>query len=91
MTTPPTRRRRRRRRPAVPALTVPVPALPAPAVPAPAVPAAPVRAGRPTAVAGTGGGGCCRTWASEHLTQGGQVVRTTWHEPACRTSGRPPW
>ncbi|MFJ2864082.1 hypothetical protein [Kitasatospora sp. NPDC087314] len=30
-----------------------------------------------------GGGGCCRTWSSEHLTQGGLVVRTTWHEPAC--------
>ncbi|MEV6979136.1 hypothetical protein [Kitasatospora sp. NPDC093806] len=33
--------------------------------------------------------GCCRTWSSEHRTSGGTVVRTTWHEPACRTWGRP--
>ncbi|MGW4896675.1 hypothetical protein ACWEQL_31120 [Kitasatospora sp. NPDC004240] len=31
---------------------------------------------------------CCRTWSSEHLSPGGTVVRTTWHEPACRTPGR---
>ncbi|MQS17851.1 hypothetical protein F7Q99_38100 [Streptomyces kaniharaensis] len=73
MTTPSTKRPRRPRRPA------------APTVPAPA---APVRAARPSAPARPGGG-CCRTWSSEHLTPGGMVVKTTWHEPACRTWCRP--
>ncbi|MFH8388050.1 hypothetical protein ACH4E7_45500 [Kitasatospora sp. NPDC018058] len=67
MTTPSATHRRRRCRPV------------APAVPAPA---AQVRAGKQPALERPGGG-CCRTWSSEHLTPGGLVVRTTWHEPAC--------
>ncbi|MFI9365208.1 hypothetical protein ACIG5E_29770 [Kitasatospora sp. NPDC053057] len=49
--------------------------------------AAPVRAARPSAPARPGGSGCCRTWSSEHINPGGTVVRTTWHEPACKTRG----
>ncbi|MER7585218.1 hypothetical protein [Kitasatospora sp. NPDC097691] len=67
MTTPITRRRRHRR----------------PAAPTASVPAFPVRAGWPPAPARPGSAGCCPTWSSEHLTPGGVVVRTTWHEPAC--------
>ncbi|MEU9047333.1 MULTISPECIES: hypothetical protein [unclassified Kitasatospora] len=68
MTTPITRRRSRRRRPAAPTASAP---------------AAPVRAGWPPAPTRPGRTECCRTWSSEHLTPGGVVVRTTWHEPAC--------
>ncbi|MFJ9777784.1 hypothetical protein ACIRVF_42195 [Kitasatospora sp. NPDC101157] len=74
MTTPSTSHRRRRRRPARLALS---------ATPAPvhaemqAAPARPRTAGE-----------CCRTWSSEHLTPGGVVVRTIWHEPACQTWSR---
>ncbi|MFD8706576.1 hypothetical protein ACFV1W_28905 [Kitasatospora sp. NPDC059648] len=50
--------------------------------------AAPARPARPAVPARPGGGGCCRTWSSEHRTPGGTVVRTTWHEPACKTGGR---
>ncbi|MCG6499780.1 hypothetical protein [Kitasatospora sp. A2-31] len=76
MTTSPSaaRRPRRRPRPAPPAGT-PTAAATAPGHRPPATL-------RP-------GGGCCRTWASEHISPGGKVVRTTWHEPACRTGGRP--
>ncbi|MFJ7250175.1 hypothetical protein ACIQWA_36825 [Kitasatospora sp. NPDC098652] len=59
---------RRQRRPAAPALLAP---------------AAPVRTVRLPTPARSGEAGCCRTWSSEHLTPGGMVVRTTWHEPAC--------
>ncbi|MEU4862534.1 hypothetical protein ACIG0C_30000 [Kitasatospora aureofaciens] len=55
----------------------------------PAVPAAaPVCAARPPAPPRTGGG-CCQTWSTEHISPGGMVVRTTWHEPACTTWGQP--
>ncbi|MDH6711345.1 hypothetical protein P3T27_008103 [Kitasatospora sp. MAA19] len=54
----------------------------------PAAPAPAVRAARLPAPARPSGG-CCRTWSSEHITPGGMVVRTTWHEPACRTWGQP--
>ncbi|WP_329492992.1 hypothetical protein [Kitasatospora herbaricolor] len=74
MTTP-TRNRRRRRRPAALAGTAPA------AQARTQMPPAPARA--------RGTGGCCRTWTSEHLSLGGTVVRTTWHEPACRIWGRP--
>lgn len=73
MTTPMTRRRYRRRRAA------------APTHPGPATR---VRAARQTGPAQSGADGCCRTWSSEHVTQGGLVVRTTWHEPACPTWAR---
>ncbi|CAN3985574.1 hypothetical protein KPATCC21470_8306 [Kitasatospora purpeofusca] len=69
MTTP--QDKRRRRRPAAPA-TVPAPAVHGRAARPPA-PARPRRAG-----------GCCGTWSSEHLTRDARVVRTVWHEPACR-------
>ncbi|MEV7358908.1 hypothetical protein [Kitasatospora sp. NPDC091276] len=61
--------RRRRGRPGKPAFA-PVPVRQAVG---PAVPSGPRR---PAA-------GCCRTWNSEHRLPGGQVVRTTWHQPAC--------
>ncbi|MEV7928162.1 hypothetical protein [Kitasatospora sp. NPDC088264] len=61
--------RRRRGRPGKPAFA-PVPVRQAAG---PAVPSGPRR---PAA-------GCCRTWNSEHRLPGGQVVRTTWHQPAC--------
>ncbi|MFD9688443.1 hypothetical protein ACFXPX_32725 [Kitasatospora sp. NPDC059146] len=34
------------------------------------------------------GNPCCRAWSNEHISPGGLVVRTTWHEPACATWGR---
>ncbi|MER8184936.1 hypothetical protein [Kitasatospora sp. NPDC094015] len=73
MTTPTTRRRGRR------------PA--APAVPLPTVPARGARGPAPSRP--RGGAGCCRTWSSEHLSLSGSVVRTTWHEPACKARSRP--
>jgi len=33
--------------------------------------------------------GLGRTWSSERLLPDGQLVRTTWHEPAVRLSARP--
>ncbi|WP_030273861.1 hypothetical protein [Streptomyces sp. NRRL B-24484] len=75
MTTPsPRRPRRPRRRPASPSAAVPTAPACGERLPAP---------GR-VAVARA----CCRTWSSERISQGGTVVRTTWHEPACRSWGR---
>ncbi|WP_407914041.1 hypothetical protein [Kitasatospora sp. NE20-6] len=59
-----------------------------PAAPTASTPAATVRAAKPSAAARPYGG-CCRTWASEHISRGSLVVRTIWHEPACKTWGRP--
>ncbi|MFD9690630.1 hypothetical protein ACFXPX_37470 [Kitasatospora sp. NPDC059146] len=49
--------------------------------PASAAQARPVRQPVPAPPVGR----CCRTWSSEHLTRSGRAVRTTWHEPACRS------
>lgn len=51
-------------------------------LPAPAPPAAPDPEQR---VPGPSGRVCCITTMTEHVTIGGTVVRTRWHEPHCVT------
>ncbi|MFE6869519.1 hypothetical protein ACFVFS_23565 [Kitasatospora sp. NPDC057692] len=51
----------------------------------PSAPTVPARAAAsPAPVRPRSTAGCCRTWSSEHRISGGAIVRTTWHEPACR-------